>query len=1203
MRWTWAIGHAISWTLAALLVVGLADYVIRFHDMGARVLASLVVVATIAWACFRYVRPVWRKKSTPLEMAQQIQRQYPGLEDRLASSLEFLGTAPESRTSGSSELRESVIRETTQQLEGVDFGELISTRAARRAAMTATGLLIVVAAVFALDTNSSRLALARMISPLADLPWPQRHHLAFRDAPRQLATGADFEIELYDLRDVALPDDVKVSFRSIPGEGEEAKVVVAELTHMVGGSLLARRENVTQSFEYRASGGDDDSMPWMRLDVIDPPRIASVEVMLYPPEYTGWKPYRGERRIRAYKGTRVEMNGRLTKPVREVRLQRSVGPSLAAELNDAGDEFRFAGADASAWVVDGSCSYWLELSDLEHDDLVGGRDDRWNIIALTDEKPTVVFEQPSRDVAVTAGAVLPLRIVAKDDLRTQSVDLRYRTSDSKEGEFETIRLMQSETKMELVEGGLEAAGDQHVVKFDWKLAELNLQPGTELLVSASAMDFKRQSSESSVRRLRIVKPTDLLEQVASRQAAILTDLARVRQLQIAAREQTTATRIQVEEVRKISAKVVDRAHSAMLSQQEVDRAVGDPVDGVMARIDAALSDIRSNNLDRDQIAQQIEEIASQVRRLHDDVLPIARRKLSAARKSAQDHTEASSSDDIIESLLSADRTQQEVIDTLDNILGKHAQWSGFHQLYREVARLKATQEKLLKKTSDEGANTVGRRLTDLTPEQQAELKKLAFSQTELSRQVEAARQQLENAGKKAESDGSQDSGNVRSAIDDAIRLAADLDLATKMRDAGKNLAANRIGEATKGQQQLVDSLGQLLDVLANRRERRLERLIERLKVAEQQLEGLREQQEQLRKRIAETRKEEDEEKRQRELKRLVKQQQELKKKVEQFTRELKRLQADRASGSASRAAKRMASAASAAESGNAGGAESMAQAAGEDLERATRELAQRRRQAEMDLASEKIASLDGMLRLIIQRQEAVIKETKELDASDLSRAAGGPWIRQAVAIARLQELLRVETVDAAKSMAALPIIRTILERAAKQMAVASALLRKRRSGANVLKAETEALRQLRSVLQALTSDSKDGAAGGDAAGGDGASGQRSDSDQIIYAAELRLVVIMQQQLVLRTAELEKQRDAAKELTPEEEAEFEDLRQQQAELADWIFKLTDPGDAGPEDRPEDFVPQDRDDPNKRPPGDPESIKDLLPSLIEEEKESE
>ena len=37
--------------------------------------------------------------------------------------------------------------------------------------------------------------------------------------------------------------------------------------------MIFRLDNVTQSLAYRASGGDDDTMPWTELAVIEPPKV------------------------------------------------------------------------------------------------------------------------------------------------------------------------------------------------------------------------------------------------------------------------------------------------------------------------------------------------------------------------------------------------------------------------------------------------------------------------------------------------------------------------------------------------------------------------------------------------------------------------------------------------------------------------------------------------------------------------------------------------------------------------------------------------------------------------------------------------------------------------------------------------------------------------------------------------------------------
>ena len=103
--------------------------------------------------------------------------------------------------------------------------------------------------------------------------------------------------------------------------------------------------------------------------------------------------------------------------------------------------------------------------------------------------------------------------------------------------------------------------------------------------------------------------------------------------------------------------------------------------------------------------------------------------------------------------------------------------------------------------------------------------------------------------------------------------------------------------------------------------------------------------------------------------------------------------------------------------------------------------------------------------------------------------------------------------------------------------------------------------------------------------------------KLINLAELRLVAIVQEQLMSRTAELQAKRDTDVKLSPEQKAEYTELQTQQAELADWIFRLSEPAEGDPEDRPEDFLPMDKE--GNKEPLDPESIDELLPSLFEEE----
>ncbi len=56
---------------------------------------------------------------------------------------------------------------------------------------------------------------------------------------------------------------------------------------LLNGAMVARKESVTRPFSYRAEGGDDQSMEWIRLEVVEPPRLESLKLALHPPAYTG----------------------------------------------------------------------------------------------------------------------------------------------------------------------------------------------------------------------------------------------------------------------------------------------------------------------------------------------------------------------------------------------------------------------------------------------------------------------------------------------------------------------------------------------------------------------------------------------------------------------------------------------------------------------------------------------------------------------------------------------------------------------------------------------------------------------------------------------------------------------------------------------------------------------------------------------------
>ncbi len=398
--------YALSWVVAAVvaatLALALADYWIRFRDPGIRVLSLLALLGVLVWAIFRYLRPVLARRLDDVTIAQKIERHFPSLRDRLSSSVEFLKTSPADHQAGSVALRQLVIAETAQAVKELDLTTVLERRPTGRAMASAAAVIALALAAVFLDPNSARLALARLANPLGQTAWPRQHDLVFRNAPDRVASGQTFEVELIDSQGRPLPDAVRIHYRYETGPDTIEEV---ESMHLLGGVMVARKENVVRPFEYRAEGGDDDTMAWTRLEVVEAPHIESLKATLYPPAYTGWPVEPTENNLHALRGTRVAFSGVATRPLRSATLKQDSGPSLACTVSADGSRFELPADAAEPLVIDKSGQYWFELEDT--DGVVGGQESRWEIHAVADAPPSVTIERPGATALVTPAAVVP----------------------------------------------------------------------------------------------------------------------------------------------------------------------------------------------------------------------------------------------------------------------------------------------------------------------------------------------------------------------------------------------------------------------------------------------------------------------------------------------------------------------------------------------------------------------------------------------------------------------------------------------------------------------------------------------------------------------------------------------------------------------------------------------------------------------------
>jgi hypothetical protein len=821
----YGLGYWLGFALAAVLLGALADYLVRFRDPGIRVLATLAVSGVLAWAAYRYLYLPWTVRLRDVDLARRVQVRYPSLGDDLASAVEFLRQAEDDPTAGSLSLRQAVVARATAATESLDFRGVIHPRPAWRAAFAAALVGILAAVVVVADPTSAEIAIARLTRPLADIPWPQVHHLVVRNPVERIARGQPFEAEVIDAEGTRLPAEVHIFYRLENPDGTLTEET--EPMRLVHGMMVARRERVTRPLAFRVEGGDDRSMPWQPVEVVDPPAVASLRVTLTPPPYTGWPPEQSDGKIRALAGTRAEITASSTKPLVAAALLVDRGKSVPARIAGDGLQWTVPAESGSPWILDKSGSYGFRLTDREG--ISDGEDVRWEIRVVPDAPPAVALEEPGGgdNLFVTPQAVVPLGVSASDDLAVQRIDLQFTRSDrpAEAPAGKSLYVGPSQPKSARGLAAVSGTPDRLSVRYAWKLDELKLAPGTQVTFWAEAADYRPQASKSEPRRLSVVTPEDLAQRLASREAAILAELSRTLQMQRRGREQVAVLQKRAAEQPRLAQLELDQLRGAEINQRQIEHALSSRSEGVPMQVAGLLADLANTKLDPPHVRRRMETLLARMERLAAGELPAVGRELTAAIKAAQalldepgaQHPAApakpasDAAASVRAPMAAAGKHQDAIIAALEQMTGELSQWDRFRGFPRDVGQLAREQDDLSARTRDLARRTLTKQVKDLSPQEAAELAEAARRQAGIAGRFDAVEQAMDQAMGGA-SPGDPAAANVA----EGLRRARELNLASEMRFAGDRIQGNQLGQATQQQGRVQEGLREVLDLLSGR---------------------------------------------------------------------------------------------------------------------------------------------------------------------------------------------------------------------------------------------------------------------------------------------------------------------------------------------------------------------------------------------------
>jgi hypothetical protein len=806
-------------------------------------------------------------------------------------------------------------------------------------------------------------------------------------------------------------------------------------------------------------------------------------MLVHPPDYTGLSPSKAERHLDVLVGSAIEVRGEAGQPLSAARIMLENGEAIIADVGSekARNQAGLFHLPPGNWIATKSGSYSIELTG---EDSLAAMVSSGTLKVQPDAPPTVSWQRPTGDLYITSTAIVPIKVQAKDDIGIAYIELKYERSDRSKEKNASETINATESKIELFRGPEKAVantsstdgarGESRIAEFSWDLAPLQLPVGANLILHAEAADYRPGVGRTaSPRRLVVISADELETRLADHQAQIVRQLERALALQQSTREDVRRLEIQLNDTASLDNGDRNMLQTAELNQRRVKQSLVDPSEGASALARSLLEQAEINRLTSTDLRASMDRLLRELERLSAGPLSVAESELLAAHKWTDAVAAATDSQALLRMLSSAGTAQDDVANTLERLIGELSSKTDYRQLARNLAELRKDQLAHAEQARAEiGVETLPLQPSELTSSQRANLNKAAAGQNAIARRFERIERAMEHlAGKLREGD------EEAAALSEGVELASRLAIGSDMQESARELGENRVGQALAREAQIADELQQVVDALRNQREAGPEGVAEKVRDAERRLATIRKQAAAFREQLSDAEAQSqaanapqrDE---------LTREQASLQRKIEQLAPQLDQLQAPDAAQSMRNAANRLDDRA---DNPNRSPTQpprpatsADARAAEQDLQQAADQLANRRQQAEDDLAREFIRRFQAELAEMVARQKQVVERTVELESrrqpsQPLDDVARGRISELATQERELAEMAR----EHSELLFGLAAVRISLQDAERRLAAAAKLLEGSHTGPDAQQAERHALARLEGMFEVFAQASSE----------------------------------------------------------------------------------------------------------------------------------
>lgn len=726
--------------VAGVVALGLLDYLVRL-PWGLRLVVWFAGLGLIGHVIWKRIRPAWRLRPTPTEIALRLEALpeggAAGLRGLLASGVEFSESNDAQPLHAG--MRAAVASRAAMAFQNIRASTLLRPQRTLQAIAALVVAALVVTVMGFANPTLTGIGAARVLMPWTDASWPRRTEIRDATALAVHAIGSAIPLRAELLRTDRPPGQTPViaKYRIIQ-DGLASQTRRTQLVpqsrrngerpepyeQLVEPSALAASAPPTSTIqlEYWFETPDDRTSP-ARIRLVEPPAVAAAQATITPPAYVEGAisrfasgsldlgPGLDERAIvpAVLAGSSVTLRLDLNKPItdkaggnadsiRERIQQADPAAIVQTDLQPASWTF--------TWRLSESVRLPIELID-EHG-LQNTEEIVFALEVMRDAIASASVLDPPEDESVLPGAVIGLVGEGRDDTGLEWVSLTRRTASPPAGS-EGAPPEPATESVEIARRIASESTTQLTTQHELRLADLDLRPGDEVWITARAQDayeldgLRHEPGESLVRTLRIITEAAFIEQVR-------TELAGIRD---AARRADDEQRDLIERVQQEGASPVNRARQSALTERAAR---------IRQSVQQQLDRIGRNRLDdRDlqSLLEQAGQLSAGATRASDE----AARTLDTPREGPE----------LTEEEAQAVRDAQErVRDELGRLLESLDQGEDAWLAERNLERLIRQQQALEEQTRAATESTVGRRADDLTPGEQRTLEAIAQRQAELA---------------------------------------------------------------------------------------------------------------------------------------------------------------------------------------------------------------------------------------------------------------------------------------------------------------------------------------------------------------------------------------------------------------------------------------------------------------------------------------